>query len=460
MEDIKQIELGSKDIGSLLKQYAIPGIISMTAVSLYNMVDSIYIGHMKDVGPMAISGLAITFPFMNLITAISTLIGIGSATVLSILLGQNNHKAANKVLGNSIFLSILIGGFFSILSLVFLDKILYVFGAGENTIMYARDYMKYILAGGIISNMYLALIHCKRASGHPATAMMITLFTIILNCILDPIFIFSFGLGTKGAAMATVLSQIFPLMFLLKSFIGKNKPLRIESLSPDFKIVKKTISIGLGPFLMNAAACIVTLFVNQQMKKYGGDLQIGAYGIVNRILILFVMIIIGLNQGMQPIAGYNFGARKYGRLIEVYKKTVFYASLISVASVLMAFSMGDKVVMAFTDDPYLIKLASKGLKTVNFFFWLIGFQMVSTMFFQCMGMVKKSIFLSLSRQLIFLVPLTYILPLFLKTEGVWISYTAADLLASTVTAIMVIRLINKLRKMKDGDSYEQLSINV
>lgn len=448
-------ELGDKRIRDLLMQYAVPAIIAMTASSLYNMVDSIYIGHIKDVGSYAISGLAVTFPLMNLATALGTLVGVGAATILSMLLGQRNYKAANKVLLNEVLLNIIIGLAFSVVTLSFLDPILMFFGASRNTLPFARDYMVIILLGNVITHLYFGLNNMVRSSGNPKLAMGLTIFTVVSNTIMDPIFIFVLDMGIKGAAIATVLCQLMALIYTTKYFFNQKNYLHLPKALRDYKldirIAKDSLTIGMGPFLMNSAACIVTLFINQQMLKYGGDLAIGAYGIVNRISFFFIMINMGFNQGMQPIAGYNFGARKYTRVKRVFKLTVICATIVSCVGFIVSEFMPNLAVSLFTNDPELKELAVKGLRLANLAFPLVGFQMVATNFFQSLGMVHKSILLSLSRQLLFLVPLIYFLPVFFGHRGVWMSFPIADTAAIVLSTILLLSLFRKFRKLNDGD---------
>ncbi|MBQ3882676.1 MAG: MATE family efflux transporter [Bacteroidales bacterium] len=446
-------ELGTKKVSTLLKEYAVPGIIAMTASSLYNMVDSIYIGHIKDVGSYAISGLAVTFPIMNLSAALGTLVGIGAATMISVLLGQKNYQAANKVLANEVTLNTIIGLIFTIVTLSFLDPILMFFGASENTLPFARDYMTIILLGNIFTHLYFGLNSVIRSSGNPKLAMGLTLFTVISNSILDPIFIFGLGMGIRGAAMATVICQLMALIYSLWYFMDKKKFLHLPKsfFAYDHRIAKDSLAIGMGPFLMNAASCIVALFINQQLKKYGGDLSIGAYGIINRLTFLFIMINVGLNQGMQPIAGYNFGARQYSRVKDVYILTAKWATLVSIVGFIISEAFPGIAVSIFTNDPELKTIATKGLRLMNIVFPLVGFQMITTNLFQCLGMVNKSIILSLSRQLLFLVPCIYLLPVWLGVNGVWVSFPISDTLSVILTSILMLNLLKKLRTLKDGD---------
>ena len=445
------LELGTEKIGSLLMKYAGPAIIAMTASSLYNMIDSIFIGH--GVGPLAISGLAVTFPLMNLSAAFGTLVGVGASTIMSVLLGQKNYEVANKVLGNVVVLNTVIGLIFMGVALMFLDPILYFFGASENTIVYAREYMQVILLGNVVTHLYLGLNNLVRASGNPKMAMVLTILTVILNVIFAPIFIFALNMGIRGAALATVIAQMVALVIILFYFSDSRKLLHFRKgiFRMDIRIAKDSLSIGLAPFLMNAAACLVTLFINQQFRKYSGDIGIGAYGIDNRLTFIFVMICSGLNQGMQPIAGYNFGARKYSRVKEVYTKTALYATIVTSLCFIVSVVFPDIVTRAFTNDEELIAAANHGLRIMNLIFPLVGFQIVSTNLFQCLGMVQKSIFLSLARQILCLLPVLYLLPLAFDSDGIWWSFPISDAFASILTIILIIQLFKKLNKLQDGD---------
>lgn len=451
-------ELGTERIGKLLKNYAVPGIIAMTASSLYNMVDSIYIGHIPDVGAYAISGLAVTFPLMNLSTAIGTLVGVGAATMISVLLGQKNYPAAQKVLANDVALNTVFGLVFAAISLIFLNPILTFFGASENTLPFAADYMRILLYGNVFTHLYFGLNSCIRSAGNPRLAMGLTIFTVIFNSILDPVLIFGAGMGIKGAAIATIASQMLALVFAWRYFSDKKNFLHFPRgiFRIDWKIAGTSLAIGMGPFLMNAASCIVTLFINQQLRKYGGDLSIGAYGIVNRVTFFFAMIVLGLNQGMQPIAGYNFGARKYSRVKEVYLLTAMWATFVTTLGFIVSVFLPRLAASAFTTDAQLIDIAAKGLRCMNIIFPIVGFQMVATNLFQCLGMVRKSVFLSLTRQLLFLVPCIYLLPLEFGVLGVWYSFPISDFLAAVTTGIFIVSLFRKFGKMKDGDDPSSL----
>ncbi len=446
------LELGTEKIGTLLRRYAVPGIIAQTAASLYNMVDSIYIGHIPDVGPYAISGLAVTFPLMNISIALGTLVGVGAMTLISIMLGQKNYQTAARVLSNALSLNTIIGIVFTVVTLAFLDPILYFFGASERTLPFARDYMTIILLGNTFAHLMHGFNGIIRCSGHPKTAMGLTLFTVISNAILDPIFIFGLGMGIRGAALATVACQILALIYTFKfladkkHFLHFTKPLfRI-----DWPVAKRSIAIGAGPFLMNCAASLVALFVNQQLRKYGGDLAIGAYGIVNRFTMLFAMICMGFNQGLQPIAGYNYGARLYHRVKEVFILAAKWEVLVTALCCAISLFFPRAACSLFTNDPQLLDLSSRGLRLMNCGFALVGFGMASSNLFQSLGMVGRAIFLSLSRQLIFLLPLVYGLPLLFKEEGVWLSFPISDILNIIVSAILVAHLFRRFNKLRDG----------
>lgn len=439
------LTLGAEPVGKLLRQYAIPAIIAMTASSLYNMVDRIFIG--QGVSALAISGLAVTFPLMNLAAAFGSLVGVGASTLISVKLGQRDYKTAQQILGNVLVLNTIIGVVFMLFALLFLDPILLFFGASEQTIGYARDYMIIILLGNPITHIYLGLNSVLRSAGHPQKAMYATIMTVVLNSILDPLFIFGFKWGIQGAAIATILSQLVALLWQFKLFSNKDELLHFHRgiFHLRRRIVFDSLAIGMAPFMMNLAACFIVILINNGLKSHGGDLAIGAYGIVNSVAFLFVMIVMGLNQGMQPIAGYNYGALQMNRVIGVLRKTIFYATLITTAGFLAGELVPRLIVRIFTPDETLTDLAVYGMRITVMFFPLVGFQMVVSNFFQSIGMAKKAIFLSLTRQVIFLIPFLLILPHFWGITGVWASLPAADFVAFVVAAIM---LVSQIRKFK------------
>lgn len=438
--------LGTEPIGKLLTQYAIPAIIAMTASSLYNMADSIFIGH--GVGPLAISGLALTFPLMNLAAAFGSLVGVGASTLVAVKLGQRDYEGANNVLGNVLVLNVILGIAFTFIFLWQLDPILYFFGASEHTIGYARDYMQVILLGNVVTHMYLGLNAVLRSSGFPRLAMYATLASVVINCVLNPLFIFGFEWGIRGSAVATVISQVISLtgQFIHFARPGQLLHFRRGIYRLRSEIVKGILYIGLSPFLINLCSCLIVILINRGLKEYGGDMAIGAYGIVNRIVFLFIMIIMGFNQGMQPIAGYNFGARQYPRVTEVTKLTMWWAIGVASFGFLLCQFFPSLIVRLFTSDDELIRAAVFGLHIVFAVFPIVGFQMVATNFFLSIGMSKKAIFLSLTRQMLFLIPFLLILPRFYGTLGVWISIPLADTVATVVTALVLVNQFRQFRR--------------
>ncbi len=447
MSDNKQstLELGTKPVGHLLMQYAMPAIIAMTASSLYNMVDSIFIG--QGVGPMAISGLALTFPFMNLSAAFGAAVGVGASTCISVKLGQRDYSTAQNILGNTITLNLIIGVLFSIVSLLFLDPILYFFGASDQTIPYARDYMVIILLGNVFSHMYFGMNAVLRAAGKPRHAMYATMFTVIMNTMLDPLFIYTLGLGISGAAYATILSQMIALTWQIWLFADRSQLLHLCKGTYRLRkaIVRNIIGIGMSPFLMNVCACIVVIFINKGLLQYGGDLTVGAYGIANRIAFVFVMVVMGINQGMQPIAGYNYGARNTARLMKTLKLSMLAATVVTTSGFLVAEFIPELCARMFTPDEQLIGLAAHGLRIIMATFPIVGYQMVVTNFFVSIGMAKTSIFLSMSRQMLFLFPLLLLLPLEFGVNGVWMSMPISDTLSALVTLWLMVRYMNKMK---------------
>lgn len=410
------------------------------------MVDSIFIG--QGVGPMAISGLALTFPFMNLAAAFGAGVGVGASSCISVKLGQKDYKTAQQVLGNTVTLNLIIGIAFSIVSLLFLDPILCFFGASEQTLPYARDYMVIILLGNVFSHMYFGMNAVLRAAGKPRQAMNATIFTVVLNTILDPIFIYPLNLGIQGAAYATILSQVLALVWQMRIFSNKNELLHLRRGIYRLKksIVENILAIGLSPFSMNVCACIVVIFINKGLLQYSGDLAVGAYGIANKVCFIFVLVNMGLNQGMQPIAGYNYGAMKFDRLMQVLKLAVIAGTCITTCGFLVAEFIPGPCARLFTTDPELIRLSVNGMRIMMAAFVLVGSQMVITNFFQSIGMAKISMFLSLSRQMIFLLPMLLLLPLFLGVDGIWWAMPISDTIAEIVAVVMMMTYMRKFKE--------------
>lgn len=442
------LELGTKPVGRLLVQYALPAIIAMTASSLYNMVDSIFIG--QGVGALAISGLAVTFPFMNLSAAFGAGVGVGSSSYLSVKLGQRDYSTAQRILGNNVTLNVIIGLLFSAVSLIFLDPILFFFGASEQTLPYAREYMVIILLGNIITHLYFGMNAVLRAASKPREAMYTTIFTVVFNSLLDPLFIYTFDMGIRGAAIATILSQTVALVWQIRLFSDKSQLLHLKRgiYKLDNTIVKNILGIGISPFAMNATACLVAIFVNQRLLEYGGDLAVGAYGIANRVAFIFIMINFGVNQGMQPIAGYNYGAQNYDRLMRVLKLAMIAGTCITTSGFLVAEFIPHICVSLFTSDTELTELSVNGLRIMMAAMPIVGYQMIVTNFFQSIGKAKISIFLSLSRQLLFLVPLIGVLPLSFGVNGVWVAMPISDSFSALFALVMMVRYMRMFKKLQ------------
>ncbi len=433
-------------------RYALPSIIAMVSSSLYNMIDSIFIGH--GVGPLAISGLALTMPLMNLAAAFGAMVGVGSAALTSIRLGQGNKLAAEHILGNVLLLNVTMGLMFTFLGLYFLDDLLYLFGASESTVGYARDFMRVILAGNIVTHIYFGLNHQLRVSGYPRKSMMIMLISVGVNVVLAWLFIFVFGWGIKGSALATVLAQTVSLCIQIAHFSDPSHFIHFKSGIFRFRwdIVRNIIGIGMAPFFIQSCACVVVILINNAMRDHGGDLSIGAYGIVNRVAFIFVMVVMGLNQGMQPIVGYNYGAGKYDRVIKVLWMTVGWATLIMSAGFAVSELFPYAVVRLFVsedgggDAVALIDMAAHGLKIIMMMFPVVGFQIVVGNFFQFIGKAKRAILMSVTRQMLFIVPLLLVLPERWGTDGVWYSMPIADGVSVLLAAVLLVLQLRKFRR--------------
>jgi putative MATE family efflux protein len=426
------MSLGSKPIGKLLVQYSVPAIIASVATSLYNIVDSIFIG--RGVGAMAIAGLAISFPLMNLVIAFCTLIAVGGATISSIFLGQKNIDRATDVVNNVCLMCLIHAVVFGGLTLLFLDEILYFFGATDETISYAREFMTVILYGTPISYVFIGLNNLMRATGYPRKAMVSALISVAANVALAPIFIFHFGWGIKGAAFATICAQSVACVWVVWHFVSKSSfvhlKLRRRWFTPG--IIKRIYAIGLSPFLMNICACVVVIFINKALLDYGGDagnLSVGAYGILNRTTMFFVMIVFGVTQGMQPILGFNYGAGQWERVTRTLRIGILLGVAITTTGCIITELMPDTVSRLFTIDETLIDIARRGFRIYFIFYPVVGCQIVIQNFFQSVGKPKLSIFLSLTRQLLFLIPFLIILPRYYGVDGVWASMCASDLIA-------------------------------
>lgn len=429
--------LGEAPIGKLLVEYSIPAIIGMTLTSLYNIIDSIFIGH--GVGALAISGLAITFPLMNLLVAFCTLVGVGGATLSSIRLGQKDKKGAEDILGNVAILCVINAIFYGGLAFIFLEPILFFFGASEATLPYARDFMQVILLGSPISYVMIGLNNIMRATGYPKKAMLSSMLTVGCNIILAPIFIFVLNWAIRGAALATICSQFIGMLWVLYHFYSPKTYIRFQRHSMRLKqhIIANIFAIGMSPFVMNVCACCIVIFINNRLLNYGGDMAIGAFGILNRIQMLFVMIVMGITMGMQPITGYNYGAQHFDRVKRTLKLGITAGCIITTLGFIIGELFPGIFVGMFTDNHELTDEATLALRIGILSFPVVGAQIVITQFFQSIGKARISIFLSLSRQLLFLLPGLAFLPPFYGVEGVWFSMPLSDALAFAVAALML-----------------------
>ena len=443
------LELGTQPVGALLWQYALPAMVAMVASSLYNIIDRSVIGQV--VGPEAIAGLGITFPFMNLSGAFGAAVGIGASTSISVKLGQRDYETAEHLLGNTVTLNLIVGFSFMLVCLVFLDPILRFFGASDVTLPYAREFMEVILAGNMITHMYFGMNAVLRAAGKPRHAMYATLFTVGCNVVLVIAFVWWFRWGIRGAALATVTSQTLALCWQMWVFSDKKELLHLRKGIYKLKadLVKNIIAIGISPFLMNATSCIIVIFMNNQFVRYGGDMAVGAYSIANSVVMMFFMFVIGVTQGMQPIVGYNYGARKYDRMLRCLWIAIAVGTGILLFGWLLCMLFSWQIARIFTTDPTLLTLSARGIRIDMLVFFVVASQAVITNFFQCIGKVKISIFLSLSRQLFMLLPLAYVLPFYWGLDGVWYSMPTSDFMAFLMTIPFLLWYIRKF-KTYDG----------
>ncbi len=424
-----------------------PAIIAMTASSLYNIVDSIYIG--QGCSALAFSGLTVTFPFMNVLAAFGSLVGVGASTLIAIKLGQRDYQSASQVLGNVVILNIVLSGIVGALGFIFLDPILYFFGASPDTIPYARSYMQVILAANFFTHIYYGLNGVLRSAGHPKQSMAATIVAVSINIILDPIFIFVFDMGVRGAAVATVISQLVAIVWQFILLCNPKELLHFERKGFRYnrRIAIDALSIGLSPFLMNLASCAIVIIINRQLLHHGGDLAIGAYGVINRVTFVFCMIVMGLNQGMQPIAGYNYGAQRYDRMLRVFYLTAGLATAVTSTLFLLGEIFPEFIIRIFSNDEELIALAIPGLRITVSVFFLVGYQMVTGNFFTSIGIAKTAIFLSLTRQVLYLIPLLIILPMYWGINGVWWSSAIADTLSCITSIIVLYIYIRRFRRI-------------
>ncbi|MBQ9603442.1 MAG: MATE family efflux transporter [Paludibacteraceae bacterium] len=442
-------ELGIAPVNKLLFQYAMPAIIAMTATSLYNIVDSIYIGH--GCGALAFGALTVAKPFMDICAAFGSLVGVGASSLLAIYLGQKDYEKANRVLGNVIVMNVILSAIVMAVGLIWLDPILYAFGASADTIGYAHEYMEIILYGNILTHIYFGLNAMLRSAGHPRFSMTATIVAVIVNIILDPLFIFGMEMGVRGAALATVISQGIAVVWQFTKFMNKNELVRFHRgiWRLNKEITFRALAIGMSPFLYNIAHCFVVIIINNQLKHFGGDMAIASYGVINRLTFVFAMMVMGLNQGMQPIAGYNYGAKKYDRMLQSFYLTALYATGVMGIVFFLGECCPEIVTRMFTHDPVLVAQTIKPMRIICSSMLIIGFQMVTGNLFTSIGRAGKAIFLSLTRQVLYLIPLVLWMPtLFMDPiDGVWWAIPASDTL-SAITAIIILLLSRRSLHMQ------------
>ena len=439
------LELGQKPVGRLLWQYALPAMVAMTASSLYNIIDRAFIGQM--VGPEAIAGLGITFPFMNLSGAFGAAVGVGASTCISVKLGQRDYKTAEHLLGNTVTLNLVIGFIFMLVCMAFLDPILRFFGASNTTLPYAREFMQVILAGNMITHMYFGMNAVLRAAGKPRHAMYAVLFTVGMNVVLLMVFVWWLRLGIRGAALATITSQALAMCWQMWVFSDKRELLHLKRGIYRLRasLVKNILAIGISPFLMNVTSCVIVIFMNNQFVRYGGDMAVGAYSIANSMVMVFFMFVMGVCQGMQPIVGYNFGAEKYDRMMRCLWLAIGVGTVILLVGWTLSMLLPHAIARIFTTDPTLLELSARGIRLEMLVVPIIASQAIITNFFQCIGMVKISIFLSLSRQLIMLLPLAFLLPMWWGLDGVWYSMPASDFGSFAMTWPLLLWYLRKFK---------------
>ena len=449
--------LETKSVGSLLWQYALPAVVGTMVMSLYSVIDRIFIG--QSAGPLAISGLTLTLPVLIMLQAFGMLIGAGAAARISIFLGQKNREGAEKILGTSLILTFLITGCSIVVSLIFLKPMLLAFGGSEATIPYAEKFLRIMIPGNILAALSFGFNNMMRASGYPTKAMLTMVIGAVANVILAPVFIFEWGfnLGIEGAAIATVISMAISTVWVMSHFMSKRSYLRIRKkhLTLEPAVVWSIISIGLSPFFMQLAGSLVNVIINMSLKKYGeelgmgaygGDLAVGAYGINSSLALLLIMFIVGLNQGAQPIIGYNYGAKKFDRVFEALKKSIYVATIVCGIGTLFAVLIPETIVKVFTSDREMIEIASRGLRIMLSALFIIGFQGVATNFFQSIGMAAKSIFLSLTRQCLLLIPCLLIFPPLFGLTGVWMAMPVSDGLSAILTGIFLAYQLHEIKE--------------
>ncbi|WWU64471.1 MATE family efflux transporter [Clostridium baratii] len=439
---MKNIEsLAEEKISKLLIKYSVPAILSMLITSLYNIVDRAFIGAIKDVGPLAIAGLGVTMPIFTLIVSFGVLISMGATTNIAIKLGEGKHKEAEKYLGNAFIFSIIVALVIMVIGLSFINPILKIFGASPDTIIYAKEYISVILIGSVSCITGFTLNNIIRVDGSPKFAARTMILGCLINVILDPIFIFTFNMGIRGAAIATVLTQVIVFVVIIWYFLSDKSTMKLkrENFRLEIRTVKKIILLGIAPFLMELATSFVSLIMNNSLKIYGGDLAIGAMTAVTSIVLIFIMPIFGINQGVQTIIGYNYGAKKYKRAKDSLKLAILYSTIISVIGFILIEIFPMVFISIFSTDSELMSVAIGGLRVYALTLPLIGVILIGPAYFQAIGKVKQSMFLSVLRQVIVLIPVLYILPKFINLDGVWVAQPITDIVSSLIIVFLLVK---------------------
>lgn len=444
-------ELAQAPVGRILLKYSLPAVIGTVVMALYNIIDSIVIGHAID-DPNVVAGIAVTFPVQNLGTAFGMLIGAGAATRVSIVLGQNDRHRAAVILGNSVQLTLIIGVLYTSLFAIFLEPLLRLFGASDASMPYAREFLMWVLPGMVLMNVTFSYNNVMRASGYPGKAMWTNMIGAGLNSILAPLFLFGFGWGIKGAAIATDISMVVTAVFVMQHFFRKSSTLHFErgTFKFDWRVITSILYIGMSPFLINIAGSCINAVINNSLVSYGGDNAVAAVVVFNRFVTVFVFVVIGICQGMQPILGYNYGSGNYGRLFRTLFLAAVSGFVITTAGALIGATNAEVIAKMFMQDPDQIASAVNCLHITTVGFWLVGFQIVATNYFQSLGMAAKSIFLSLTRQVIFMIPALLVLPRFFGLDGVWACFPIGDVLSTIVAAFMLTWQIRSLKMKSKG----------
>lgn len=441
------LELGTAPVGKLLLKYSLPAVVGTVISAVYNIIDSIVIGHAID-DPNVVSGIAVTFPVMNIVTALGMLIGAGAATRVSIVMGQKDMRVAQIILGNCVQLTLIIGILYASAFAIFMDPVLRIFGASDNSLPYAREFMMWVLPGCVLMNLTFSYNNVMRASGYPSKAMYTNMIGALINVILAPLFLFGFKWGIRGAAIATDISMLITATWVMSHFFNKKNTLHFVKGTFKFNwpVIRSVLYIGMAPFLINITGSAINAIANNTLLNYGGDNAIAAVVVFNRFVTIFVFIVIGICQGMQPIIGYNYGSGRFNRLIKTFTLAACCGVLVTTTGSVLGALMPRSIASMFMQDAEQIECAVNCLKITTLTFWMVGFQIVTTNLFQALGMAEKSIFLSLTRQMIFMVPLLFTLPHIWGLNGVWATYPISDFLSVLVAIVMLMMLMRKIRK--------------